>query len=153
MSIQEFETLSSKALVLAYNEMAISIKGVALGFPRNRPVNKFSSKEVGIKRCRSLESSIMAKTPPRPTIDKRKVARSGSNRQKAIDCLVAAEGGMVSQEALIKSIYGEFDPKFRGKMAMVLKGLVAIDIGTRGLPYELVKEKNKKEVYFALRKN
>lgn len=157
MKIQEFNELSSKDLVLAYNEMASSRKGVALGLPRNRPVNKFSSREIGIKRCLSMASSIKAtatpKVEPEATTDKRTVVRPGSNRQKAIDCLMAAKGKMVTQEDLIKAVYGKFDQAFRGKLAMVLKGLVVIDIGIRKLPYELVKEKDGRKVSFGLRKN
>lgn len=157
MKIKEFDKLSSKDLILAYNEMAGSRKGVALGLPRNRLVGKFSSREVGIKRCLSMASSIKATETPKATpeaiTDKRTVVRPGSNRQKAIDCLLAANGDMVTQENLIKAVYGEFDPKFRGKLAMVLKGLVVTDIGIRKLPYELVKEKDGREVSFGLRKN
>ncbi len=159
MKIKEFGKLSSKELVSAYNEMAGSRKGVALGLPRNRPVSKFSSREIGIKRCLSMASSIKATSKAKgegegeATVDKRKGVRPGSNRQKAIDCLMAAKGKLVTQEKLIKAVYGKFDPKFKGKMAMVLKGVVVTDIGARNMPYTLVKEKDGKEVSFGLRKN
>lgn len=163
-----FKTMLNKELVAAYNEMVASPAGKALGFPRNRPVTKFTNAAVGVKRCESLASSIKASNAkPAPVTDdkakqpaadigkhdKRKDPRANSKRQKLINCLIDAKGKPVLLKAVLKAVYGTTDLKNRSALSMCMGGMVAVDIGKRGLPYKLIKEKEGKEVTFALKKN
>ncbi len=166
-----FNKMSHKELVDAYNAMAKSPAGKALGLPRNRPVNKFSNAAAGIKRCNAMASSIKAATKgeknPAPKgeaekaapkakangVDKRKEARPGSNRQKAIDFMMKSKNKQVKRDDLLKAVYGSAKKENNGKLAMVLRGVVDMDIGQRGLPFKLVRKKDGKEVTFGLHKS
>ena len=150
-----FTEMTNKELVAAYNAMVDSPAGKALGHPRNRPVTKFASSKEGIKRCEAMASSLKAKSVEEPAApsDKRKEPRANSRRQKAIDCLLGSVGKQVQRSDLLKAVYGSTEAKNRGALSMVLRGVVAVDIAQRGLPYQLTKEKNGKDLTFGLHKS
>ncbi len=155
-----FSKMTNKELVTAYNAMVGGPAGKALGHPRNRPILKFASSAAGIKRCETLASSIKAKGQAKRAkshveepSDKRKEPRTNSRRQKAIDCLLKSVGKQVPRSDLLKAVYGSTDVKNRGALSMVLRGVVAVDITQRELPYRLVKEKNGKDLTFGLHKS
>ena len=74
-----------------------------------------------------------------------------ANREKAIACLVKAKGKPVSHNAVMRAVYREAGPEIKGKLAMVLRGVVGHDIAKKGLPYKLVKEQTEKGMVFTLK--
>ena len=144
-----FKDMTGKELVAAYNAMVTSPAGKALGQPRNRPVGKFKTSDIGIKRCEAMASSLKA-VAGAAKVDKRKEPRAGSKRQKLINRLLKSEGKQVSRDALLRAVYGSTDEKNRGPLLMCMWSMVKVDLEKRKLPYNLIKGKKGKEPTFGL---
>ena len=174
---KNFQELSGSALVEAFNAMAASKEGVALGA---KSVTRFSDTKTGVKRCEALASSIRAhregqkaeaerdKKPAKGAVEG-KPARApakekpepkkhdtnfgkvtkGSNRDKLLERLLAAKGEFLSRNDLMVAVYGVADKDHRGRLAMVLKGLGQL-IASRKLSYKLETRKEGKDTAVAL---
>ncbi len=61
MKKKQYNKMSMGELIVAYNTLAQSPGGKALGFLRSRHIFSFKNIDIAIKRCLALESSIRAR--------------------------------------------------------------------------------------------
>lgn len=167
---KDFTTLHGTSLVEAFNAMAASKEGIALGA---KPVTRFSDTKTGVKRCETLASSIRAhregqkaeaerdkkkpttktaKEKPEPKKHETQFGKvtQGSNRDKLLARLLEAQGDYLSRNDLMVVVYGVADKDHRGRLAMVLKGLGQL-IASRKLGYKLETRKEGKDTLVALK--
>jgi hypothetical protein len=159
----DFTTMNGPELVAAYTAMLETPIGKQLLENRTyRPVTRFSDLQTGIKRCQMLASSIKAVTAARRKEEQPEAPKAGNkkggggrpkkgaktNRQKLIDIFMEHLGKPLSQEVLLKAVYGASGPELRGPLNMVLKGVTEYNIATKKIPYKLEKTKTDGKIYY-----
>jgi hypothetical protein len=137
-----YSEMNGVELVRAYNEMAKTRTGQELG---TKTVDRFSSIEVGIKRCEWLASSIKAREAGLAENDasdvdlfRRAKVKPASLRGKLLAEFINHQSEPLTLEALAKAIYGS--DKQIAPARMVIRGLQD-SIRKARLPYEIVSER------------
>lgn len=163
--MQNFDSMNGPELIAAYNAMARSIEGGALGA---REIGRFSNKEIGIKRCKALAEAIKARVtelevgsaqlhqdpaelldiPAELLQEAAFPARGSSLRTRLFNLLMDNINEQVSTSELVRSLYGDTRSD-AGALGGVMKGVAEV-IQKNNLGYQIRKNKNGREVSYGL---
>jgi hypothetical protein len=120
---------------------------------KNKSATKSSKATNGAAKAKTQPKATAAKVQPKKTgtIRDEFELREGSNREKLVDCLLAAKGKPVTISGLLKATYGNTKDEGKGPLNMVIKGMVDM-IAKKKIKMTVLREKNKDgEVTVALK--
>jgi hypothetical protein len=111
---------------------------------KNKSATKTASKGNGAAKAKSQPLAKSSGNPPKKTgtIRDQFGLREGSNREKLVDCLLAAKGKPVTIAACLKATYGNSKEEGKGPLNMVIKGMSDM-IAKNKIKMTIVREKNK----------
>jgi hypothetical protein len=148
--MSEFAVLGGQELVRRFNEMARTQTGQELNI---KEVNRFSTAEVGRKRCEQLASSIRARKnglknvkddgvvvkSAGDTLDVLKTFKTsvGKNRGKLIAFMAMNMGQQIDAEQIKQRVYGHNGST--SALMMVMRGLIK-SIPKLNAPFKVVKD-------------
>lgn len=114
--------------------------------------NKTSKATTGAAKAKTQLAAKPGKPDPKKTGTVRDLfgLREGSNREKLVDCLLAAKGKPVAISDLLKAVYGSTKEEGKGPLNMVLKGMGDM-IAKNKIKMDIVKAKDDKGVTIALK--
>lgn len=119
-------------------------KGDTTMATKNKSATKASGKGNGAAKAKTQPLAKSSGNPPKKTgtIRDQFGLREGSNREKLVDCLLAAKGKPVTIAACLKATYGNSKEEGKGPLNMVIKGMSDM-IAKNKIKMTIVREKNK----------